>query len=310
LIPTRWRWAVGIVGGIVVLNLALAGLRAATGGSPGGPTSSSYATAPDGDAAYAELLSGLGHRVEQSHDFPHAQQLTPNETAFVLDPPVIVPSDADALRAFAARGGRVVLAASGPSLRRVVGPGHKRGIVRISSGRLQNRNLVANAHFAARIAGPPSRPAVFFEAYHGYGHGTGLAALPASWWNALIFGAAAALVFALARVRRFGPAEEEERRLAPARREYVDAVARTVERTRDREQALVPMQAELRRRIALQAGLPVDAAPEALVAAATGLGFAADEAQAVASPPRRGGEVALGRAYAHMRARGRGTWNS
>ena len=103
-----WKIGVGLVVALVVVNLALRYLGSVTGGTPGGPESSSYATASDGAAAYAELLGRTGHRVDQLRDAPHRAQLGSGETAIVLDPPGVTNADADALRAFVAGGGRLV----------------------------------------------------------------------------------------------------------------------------------------------------------------------------------------------------------
>ena len=51
-----WRVAVGIVVTVVALAFALRVLNSLTGGTPGGPRSSSYATGQTGLGAYAELL--------------------------------------------------------------------------------------------------------------------------------------------------------------------------------------------------------------------------------------------------------------
>jgi hypothetical protein len=103
-----WKIGIGLVVVIVVVNLALRYLGSVTGGTPGGPESSSYATASDGVAAYAELLGRTGHRVDQLRATPHDARLEPDETAIVLDPPGVANQDADALRAFVAGGGTLV----------------------------------------------------------------------------------------------------------------------------------------------------------------------------------------------------------
>ena len=58
-----WKIALGIGATIVALNLLLIAVNSFTGGSPGGPESSSYATGTDGLAAYAELVADAGHPV-------------------------------------------------------------------------------------------------------------------------------------------------------------------------------------------------------------------------------------------------------
>ena len=103
-----WKIGIGVVVAVVVVNLALRFLGSVTGGTPGGPESSSYATASDGAAAYAQLLGRTGHRVDQLRDAPHRARLRPDETAIVLDALGVANRDADALRAFVSEGGRLV----------------------------------------------------------------------------------------------------------------------------------------------------------------------------------------------------------
>ena len=51
----------------VAIYVAEWAARGLSGGSPGGPASSSYATATDGTAAWAELLARNGHDVARVH---------------------------------------------------------------------------------------------------------------------------------------------------------------------------------------------------------------------------------------------------
>jgi hypothetical protein len=354
----RWKIAIGIAGAIVVVNVGLSALQSATGGSPGGPTSSSYATGADGAGAYAELLARAGHEVRRERVFPHESTLDSGATAVVLDPELVVARDAVALRLFVEGGGRLVASESGTGwlsafvknaprdavrgvvkarpLRRIteladvhlvrtagnaawvrtsasaLGAGHSsvldvaavgrgRALLLADASPLQNRLLAHddNAQLALALAGPVRRPVVFFESFHGYGRGTGLAAIPGRWRALLAFGSLAALIFILARVRRLGPPEDEERPLDPPRREYVDAVATTIARTRDRTQALETVRAEVRRLIAIRAGLRPNAADDQLAAAAHRLGFADDEVEVVVRPPRSDADaLAVGRALA------------
>lgn len=103
-----WKIGIGLVVAVVVVNLLLRYLGSVTGGTPGGPESSSYATASDGAAAYAELLGHTGHHVDQLRDAPHSARLASDETAIVLDSLGVANRDGDALRAFVAGGGRLV----------------------------------------------------------------------------------------------------------------------------------------------------------------------------------------------------------
>jgi len=117
-----WRIGLTVVGLVVALNLVLRVLGAVTGGTPGGPDSSSYATAARGAAAYAELLGHAGHTVAQVRTLPHADPLPGAATVFLLEPPGVAPEDAAALRRFVQAGGRLVVAGvSGQVLRTLVG---------------------------------------------------------------------------------------------------------------------------------------------------------------------------------------------
>jgi len=138
-----WKIGIGLVVALVVVNLALRFLGSITGGTPGGPESSTYATASDGAAAYAELLGRTGHRVDQLRNAPHRARLAPDETAVVLDPPGVANRDADALRAFVAAGGRLVagggdLSWLGRIVRAAPGGDVTRGVL-VHAGRLTLR---------------------------------------------------------------------------------------------------------------------------------------------------------------------------
>jgi Domain of unknown function (DUF4350) len=97
---------------------------------------------------------------------------------------------------------------------------------------LQNRLLDEqdNAALALALSGPG--PLQFVESVHGYGTGTGLAALPARMQWALGLLALSALVLIASRWPRMGPPEPPERPLFPPRRAYVDALATTIARSR------------------------------------------------------------------------------
>ena len=75
---------------------------------PGGHRSSSYATAPDGAAAYATLLQRSGHVVERLRAPLSSAQVDAGATLVVLDPGTLGDPAVDALRAFAERGGQLV----------------------------------------------------------------------------------------------------------------------------------------------------------------------------------------------------------
>jgi Domain of unknown function (DUF4350) len=279
-----WKIGIGIFVAVVAFDLLLRGLGSVTGGTPGGEDGSSYATARGGVAAYATLLGREHHRVDRSRDFPHSAKLDPADTVVVLEPEFVSKRDAQALRDFAAGGGRLVAAGNTDWLRHVVpdapadtvlGPHVVRaqGLTLLTSGRawrrprsfvvtrrvgrgtvvaladtspLENRLLDKrdNAAFGLQLAGQ-GRPVVFLETYHGYGRSSGLAALPLAWKLLLPGLALAALVYMLARGRRFGPPESRERDLPPPRREYVDSLAGVLART-PRAQALAPVRAHAR----------------------------------------------------------------
>jgi hypothetical protein len=106
-----WRspWvAVAVVAGAVVaLNVGLRELDRLTR-SPGGPTSSSFATAPEGLAAYAELLRRNDRVVVRLREPPADAALDPAATVVVLEPTGLRTADGEALRRFVERGGRLV----------------------------------------------------------------------------------------------------------------------------------------------------------------------------------------------------------
>ncbi len=329
-----WKIALSLAAAVAALNLLLAGLRAISGGTPGGPTSSSYATGPDGDAAYASLLLKAGHHVVRLRISPADAALRSTDTAVILDPPSVERSDADALDAFVLDGGRLVGAGSWtkaplptptlgdngstrsePSLGDDAGPllavaseGAGRVLLLSDSSPLQNRFLdhADNARLALGLAGSAERRVVFFETYHGYGRGSGLGAIPSRWRTALLLEAAAVLTFMLARARRLGPPEAESRELAPPRVEYVRSLAATLRRTRDRRAALDPLRAELRRRILVRTGLPGDADDAALRSAAPRLGLAPEDLDAALGDD----ELALGRLFARTGDGRRQRWRS
>jgi hypothetical protein len=170
---------------------------------------------------------------------------------------------------------------------------------------LQNRLLdrADNAAFALALAG--AGPVAFVESVHGYGPARGLAAVPARFGWALIGLALAALCFGVARGRRLGPPEPERRGLAPPRRAYVDSLAATMAKGKQREEAVAPVRAEARRRLAKRAGLTRESDEDAWFAAALEAGLDAEAARAL---NRRAEDdvtvVATGRALAGLARKG------
>src|SRR5436853_88166 len=134
------RVGLGFVAVIVAINVLLRVLGTVTGGTPGGPRSSSYATAPAGvHGARSVRADGFsletGGATWRAHGFVFTQPL--------------------------GRDGGVVYLLPDASP-------------------LQNRLLgtADNAAFGLALAGPSTRPVEFLESYHGYGQSAGLSALP------------------------------------------------------------------------------------------------------------------------------------
>src|SRR5919201_4145005 len=103
-----WKIGLAILGGLVALNVVLHVVNSLSGGTPGGPTSSAYATGRDGLAAYDELLVRAGHRVRRVRESASGARLDPGSTAVLLDPGSFSASDGRALHRFVRRGGRLV----------------------------------------------------------------------------------------------------------------------------------------------------------------------------------------------------------
>lgn len=357
------RWVIGVVGALVGVNLFFNALAGLAGGDPGGPTSSSFATAHDGMAAYAELLENHGHPVSRMRSPVHEDDaLSVTETLVVADPDDLDSEEADAIADFVRGGGRLVAAGptTGPALRRLLGSSLAWSGVRVDTARpvvpapevagvsqvqadgrgawrhtgaalpvlADDRSVVAavadvggrvvaladasilhndrldkadNAAFALAAAGERGRRVRFAEAGHGYGRSAGLEAVPSRWQWALGLATLAGLAWMWAKGRRFGPPDETERDLPPPRRVYVDAVAASLAKARDPARALAPLQRAARDRVVRRAGLPPDAKPEQVAAAARRLGLDEYEVAALAAPPTNDDEIlATGRALAKL----------
>lgn len=358
---TRRAWIVVgvVVAGVVAVNALLAVLDRLSP-SPGGPESSSYATAADGLAAYATLLRRAGHPVVRLREVTADAGLDTAATVVVLDPET--PGDADpaALREFVEDGGRLLAGGaipadwldelvanephwSGAPVRRsaplapvpevtgvdavrAAGPGSwtgtgealpalgdgRRALLAVASvgpGRLllladasplQNRLLgeADNAALGLALAGPRGRRVAFVESVHGYGPASGISAIPGNWLAALGGLVLAALVFMVARGRRLGPPELEARELPPPRRDYVESLAAVLARTGRPQEAVEPVRAEARRRIARRAGLGGDASEADLHGAGRRLGL--DEAELNAVLGADGDVVAAGRTLVRL----------
>lgn len=110
----RWRGLSPLSRGLLIFGLFVIALNLTsvmgqfTGGNPSGRSSSSYATAPDGLAAYFELLRRDGHPAQHERSSPSEGTLNPSTTLFVIEPFEILPDDAAAIRRFVESGGRLV----------------------------------------------------------------------------------------------------------------------------------------------------------------------------------------------------------
>jgi len=357
-----WRIGLTIGAVLVAVELALHVLGSLTGGTPGGPGSSSFATGATGIGAYAELLGRRRHPVDRLRRTPHELSLDATHTVVLLDPPKVAPRDAAALRAFVAAGGRLVAgggdmswagtllsrppshSGSGAAVAHRLADGSELAGVRtvrtaalrswrsagqatpllgrgrrivlagaaIGSGHvllladpspLQNRLLgwADNAALGLALAGAERRPVDFLETYHGYGRGSGLVALPLEWKLLLSGLALSALVYMVARGRRFGPPEQRARDLAPPRHQYVDALGALLVRTHRRDEAVAPVRRRAREALLRRAALPQDAGDDSVLAAARRLGLPDDEASALVQPAATDADVlAVGRALVRI----------
>src|SRR4029078_4131608 len=118
---TGARFVLAIVAVIVGLNAIAIGVDALVP-SPEGPRSSSFATPPEGIAAWAEPGRPAGHEVRVLRERPSDASLPNGGTVVLLDPEDFTRGQARALRRFAERGGRGVGGGPGPRAR-VGGPG-------------------------------------------------------------------------------------------------------------------------------------------------------------------------------------------
>lgn len=113
-LPVGARLAIAAVGAVVALNAAARVVESSLGGSePSGRTGSSYATAPRGLAAYAELLRRYDHPVERRRG-ALAGAIDPSATLYVIEPGTLAAEEVDTVSRFVRAGGRLVVGAEFP----------------------------------------------------------------------------------------------------------------------------------------------------------------------------------------------------
>jgi len=200
-------------------------------------------------------------------------------------------------------GGTLPALGQDPALLVVARAGAGRMLLLADPTPLQNRLLARadNAALGLGLAGPQARPVVFVESVHGFGESTGLAALPKRWLWALVGTLLAGLVWMLARARRLGPAEQGAQPAAPARREYVDALALALRRSGEPGTALEPVRLAAREQVLRRAALAPGAPDAAVREAALAIGYDADEAAALTGEIDEARAMAVGRALAKGR---------
>jgi hypothetical protein len=203
--------------------------------------------------------------------------------------------------------GDIVLAGSGRALLTAHDVGSGRVWLLADSSPLKNELLGTSDNAALGLALPRAGSNVsFLETVHGYSTDTGFGAVPVNWRSALYAAGLAVLCYMWARGRRLGPPEQRSRELPPPRREYVDALASTLARSKHPAEAISPVVAAARARLCVRAGLPPDASDDAIARAARAEEMPEDEIRALTT--RVGDEysvVAAGRALARLRGAGR-----
>ncbi len=169
--------------------------------------------------------------------------------------------------------------------------GSGRVVLLASASPLRNALLgeADNAAFALDLAGGHGRAVVFDEYAHGFGSG-GIDALPGRWKWALLLAAAAALAWVWSAARRFGPPQDAERPMAPARAGYVEGLATVLAATDARSvgAAVEPVGRAARAALCRLVGVPEDTGDDALAAR-----------RAPGRDPRRGGTGRPRRTHRH-----------
>lgn len=117
--------------------------------------------------------------------------------------------------------------------------------------------FVGRSDTAAAVVGMlgPGRRVVFDEYRHGFTDDGGLwSIIPPGWKTALVLGAVTLVVTLAAYGRRFGPPQDERRRLAPSRAAYLEAVAAMMGRGGGTADAVAVIRREARRLLDRRAG--------------------------------------------------------
>lgn len=231
----------------------------------------------------------------------------------VLLAPLTVTSETTGVSRLESADGLVVSPA-GSALPIAGGPGEAVVVARdVGEGRIiavagssifENEGILRadNARFAINLAGPEGRGVQLVEAVR-TAPGSGLSALPGAWGWAALGLLVAALTLAWARGRRLGPVEHASRPLPPPRREYVDAIAGALVRSRDPQAAIEPLREAARDRLARRAGLPREATDAEIREAAEAAGLEPDEVEAVGGGPGEGAMLAAAGAVAKLSKR-------
>jgi hypothetical protein len=276
--------SLGLLAAFIALLIAIDRLSP----TPEGPPSSSYATSPPGAAAYASLLERAGVPVRRLRTPIAERAPRAGETLFVLDPQVLEPDEAEAIRRWVEGGGRLVVGSSGepawldqlldepptwdasdrptsrplvplagvrevegrrgamldelggllpildPPLAATTGLGQGELVLLANTWPLSNDGLAEadNAAFALALAG--GAPVAFLETVHGYGVSRGFGGLPEAVQWTLLGLLLTSLVAVWSAGRRFGPPEDPDTDPPPPRVEYVDALAGSLARTKEK----------------------------------------------------------------------------
>jgi hypothetical protein len=159
-----------------------------------------------------------------------------------------------------------------------------------------------NAAFSLQVVGS-GRAVYFAEGVHGFGQSTGFSAIPVAWRWAFAGVVLALLVGMWSFGRRFGPPEDEARRLAPVRGEFVDALGASLARTGRPDEAAAPLLAATRRELRQRTGSSATVPDRELVARAAATGVDPAAATAALHVPADDAElVSVAQASAVVRA--------